>query len=599
MSKDFSLGVRDFSGGLNQAPHGSTIAPNEVSDILNFFPFAGKIISRPARVPLFSAAPNQITGLMAFKTNAGTWALIALHTTGAARWSGAWVSISSSLGSLTDPWRTRQYVNTGYAARRNTGNLKRFTLNLMEDAGLAAPLAAPVLAQGGGGNLTAGTYYGVYTTYNPDTQVESNPSPLSLPVTIAANTAIDWTSLLVGLEGQVGARRLYRTALNQRAPLFRVATLLDNTSTSYLGENVLTADFGPAASYRNGIPPQNIELLEIFAERLWVSDGDAVYPSELGNVESFYGLNKIQVSPDDGHKITGLLNWPIGEQSRLAIAKTNSMWYIKGTDIATFELKSLSQKYGCISQESMQVAEGVLIWFEGSNFFISEGGAAPRSISDTKVRTLLDSLPAAYKSAAVSAIYPRYGWYLCSLQTASNGARTMLVYSYRTNAWSVFEYTPDLGVAPSVMADFYDSNGERQLYAAFSGSRVYDIAPADVYLDDWVDEITRRLRTGDMSDGGKELFLRRVSILSNKNVGQLSLAAFINGLRDTTISNGSSYRSALSMYLDTEWKAYNLSTFKRHVTSIAVQLEHTSGDYVEISGITMDGVQSETYRQAQ
>jgi hypothetical protein len=595
MSKDFRIGNRDFSGGMNQAPHGSTLAENEVSDLMNLYPFAKKLKKRPARNIVLSNLDAQITNMMAFKTGAGTWALMVFHALGLSKWAGVGLptTISAAYTSSTDPWRARQYVGIGYAARRATGTLKRFSLGSIEDAGLAAYTVAPTVVQGGAGSLTAGTYQCAITKYNMDTGVESNPSPLA-SVTIAAGKSIDW-SFLTAAESQVNARRLYRSAVNQLAPLFRVRTLQDNATLSIPGETVLTSDYGPAMSFRNGVPPDNLELLEVFKERMWVSDGVDLYPSELANVESFYSLSKIQVSPDDGHKIVGLLNWPIGEDSQLAIAKTNSMWYIHGSDLADFQLKNLSDKVGCVSQESMKTVEGFLIWFEGDNFYISDGGR-PKSISDTKIRTLLDSLPAAYKSTAVAAIYPRLGWYVCSLQTAADGSRSMVVYNYHTDAWTVFGYGTGNTTAPSVLADFFDTNGQRLLYGAFGSTTLYDMVGPN-FLDDYLTEYEVRVRTGDLVDGGMDLALRNVAVASNKSTGLVSLGVFINGARSTDVTQAYKYRQNLEMYVDQEWRTFNLATMKKYSPSLAAQLHHTGNDDLEIYGIMLEGVGYETRRQ--
>jgi hypothetical protein len=595
MSKDFRIGNRDFSGGMNQAPHGSTLADNEVTDLMNLYPFAKKLRKRPARNIVLSGLSAQITGMLAFKTGAGVWSLMVFHATGLSKWAGVGLptAISTAYASSTLPWRARQYVGIGYAVRRATGTLKRFTPGMIENAGLAAFLAAPSVAQGAAGSLTAGTYQCAVTKYNMDTGVESNPSPLA-SVTIGANTTIDWT-VSAGTESQVNARRLYRSAVNQLAPLFRVRTLEDNSTLLVPAENTLTANFGPAMSFRNGVPPDNLELLEVFKERMWVSDGVDLYPSELANVESFYSLSKIQVSPDDGHKIVGLLNWPIGDDSRLAIAKTNSVWYIYGTDLADFQLKNLSDKVGCISQESMKTVEGLLIWFEGDNFYASDGGK-PRSISDTKIRTLLDSLPAAYKSTAVAAIYPRLGWYVCSLQTAADGSRSLVVYNYRTDAWTVFGYGTGNATAPSVLADFFDTNGQRLLYGSFGGTTLYDMVGSN-FLDDYLTEYLVRVRTGDLVDGGRDLALKNVAIASNKSTGLVDLGVFINGDRDTDITQAFKYRQNLEMYVDQEWRTFNLSTMQKYSPTLAVQLHHTGNDDLEISGIMLEGVGYETRRQ--
>jgi hypothetical protein len=426
--------LRGFKG-VNKGVQPQNIHDSEFQDLENFYPFEG-VLQRRSGLERISQTPHseKLNSLFAYKVSAGTWTLIAGTETRIAKMNSgsAMVSISSAntYTSSEDPFAFVQYKDIVYAARSGVDALQRTDGLVVMDAGIPAPSVAPAMADGAAGAIIAGAYYGVYTFYNSDTGAESNPSPASAVLNAAGSKKIDWTAVAASSNGQVNARRLYRTLVGQSGEYYLVATITDNFTTTAT-ENVIQADMGIIASYDNGTPPADPSLVEIFQERAWVTDGVDVYFSELGLPESYGDFSIVTVTPDDGHKITGLKAF--GE--RLLIGKTNGVHFLTGTDEQSFEIRVLTDRHGVFSHHSMQVAEGHVYWFGGDNFYQSDGSQV-RSIGDVQIRSLVDGIDAGDYDKITAAVDATNSWYIAKI--VSGGSDYLVVYNYKSQEWTTF-----------------------------------------------------------------------------------------------------------------------------------------------------------------
>lgn len=578
----FPIQLLDYSGGVNQGLPSTHIGRNEQVDILNFYPWGLKLKKRPGRTKVTQTAGSTVTGLFSYKDDTAGWVLIAGQPTGLAKKDGSGLTAlpindgGSYTSSTAAMWRFRQYKNVGYAVRKSTGAMKRFKSDFMMDAGISAPTAAPTIVDGGAGALTTGNYFAVYTCYNSETDVESNPSPASTVLALGASKLIDWSGISTCLDGQVNARRLYRTLVNQQGQYFFVAQINDNTTTTFADDNVITADMGRSVSFRNDEPPALAHLLEIWKERMWLSDGTDVFFSEAGLMESFYALAVISVYPDDGHEIRALHAWG----DRLVIGKTNAIHYIVGSDSTDFSLQTLSDRHGVIAPDSVKSAEGLLFWFEGENFYRAAGNSVV-SISDTKVRTFIDNIAATEKSQVVAGIYPRLGLYVAAIPqgTAGGGNEKLLVYNYRSDSWTAFDYPSS--TAPKVIGDFYDENFNQLLYAGFgSDGLIYDIVSGT--SDDGA-AIQGSFRTKDFMALGRGLGLIRVGLLSDRSTGTTSLKLYLDG-SDTAFKTRS-----ISLDTGSMWRWFAHGNSQNIAPTLGVQFTHSGTDDFEFSGMVLEG----------
>jgi len=484
--------LSDLGGGLNEGVDPTDIEDKEMQSLRNWYPFAKRLIRRNgvARVTgpgSTNRYTEETTGGFAYKTASGTWTLLVGGQTTLGKMSGSsLVSIpGATYTSSLLPWSFAQYKDIVYACRTDAGTLQRTDGDVVGDAGIAKPSTAPSIAQGATGNLPSGDYIGVVTFYNTVTGAESNPSAVSSTLSLAGNKKINWTDIPVSLNGQVDARRLYRTIVDQQGVYYLVDQINDNTTTSYT-DNILETSLGVDASFDNGEPPVNIKYIQVWQERAWLTDEKDLFYSELGLPESHGEFSFIQVSPDDGHKIKGILAFG----DKLIVGKTNKMFMIAGVD--KFELQTLSNAHGCFSHHSMKAAEGLAFWFGGDNFYQSDGNAV-KAIGDRKIRDIVDGVSLSAASRVMGAIDSKKSWYMALIP--SGGAtepNKVVVYNYRDDTWTTFDYLMANGSvgAPGWMVDFFDTDGATILYSNLQGGDEDSVLQMNVGVDDDGRDIT-------------------------------------------------------------------------------------------------------------
>jgi len=584
----------DHGGGQNDGPSPSHIADRELASLVNFYPYGQSLIRRNGVAQLTQTpAGVDITTPFSFKdSDSGVWALFGFSRVGLQRMDGqGFVNVGGAFADSAIPWCAEQYRNVGYAVRSGVGSLQRFTRDFMIPAGIAAPLTAPTLADGGAGSLAAATYRGVVTSYNRDTDAESNPCAIGTPLTTIGSKQIAWSSIPIPASaGQITSRRLYRTLPDQQGEYFFVAQIDDINTTTYT-DNVVPSNLGRAASFSNGIPPQAaLRFMRFWKERCWVADETNIYFSELGLPESFSGTSLIQVFPDNGAPITGLYPWG----DRFVIAKSNLVAYVVGTDESDFALQVLSERHGVASHHSMRSAEGVLIWFGGDNFYRS-AGEAPQAISNYKVRRIVDAIPAGQRSEVYAALLPKRAWYLASVPQAG-GTRVVLCYNYKADAWAVFNHFSGIGF----LADALDSDGNETVYAAVpsytpGGTEGQHIFQYDQGNQDWGNAIVATLKSKahNFQRSGK---LQSIAVL---RLLTASVDESITLYSNVDMATPPENQRTVSLARGTPmWKDYMLSNRRRPGAFLQYGLLYSGRTAIEIRGIGLDVMQTERVRGA-
>jgi hypothetical protein len=579
MSAPFKISLLDLGGGLSDGLPPSMIEENEFARLENFHPFGKKLRSRDGGERI-TVTPygERLTSLFRFKRGTADWQLIVGTRSGFAKLDrNALVPITVaqnlSMAVSDEPWRFIQYQGEMIAVRRASGMPKRVTTDLIMDAGIPGPVAAPTLADGGAGAKAAGDFYGVFTYYNRDTAAESNPSPVSLKLTLAASHQAAWGNLVPSPNAQVTSRRLYLSVPNNKGRYFFVYQVDDNISTTAT-ENVVQDNYGRAASFDNGLPPTNAELIELWLERAWYSDSTDLFHSELGLPQSVGDYNRIPVYADDGHRIRGLRAWG----DRLAVGKTNAMHVVLSAGPRRFELQTLSDKHGLIASDTLQTAEGLLFWYSGENFYRSEGvGAA--SISSTKIRRILDRIPETMKDRAVAAVYPRLSWYVVAVAVdGSTSNNLLLAYNYKTGTWTTFK-RPN---APAFLSSFLTDTAGHVLYGVTDAdNHVYRL---DSGGDDWGTPITSIARTKALDYGqpGFRKGVRRIQVLTPKMAETLTVRVYND---ETGVV---ATERTVSLYSD-GWKRINLSTMGKLAGLHQIELEYSGRTPLDLEGLVIEG----------
>ncbi|GAB7387348.1 hypothetical protein BSNK01_11840 [Bacillaceae bacterium] len=128
---------------------------------------------------------------------------------------------------------------------------------------------------------------------------------------------------------------------------------------------------GETISLLGGSPPRGA-YVAAHKNRLWMAGDQAnpsrLYYSDILNIESWPALNFIDISPNDGDKITGLLT--IGDY--LIISKGHSMWMLTGEGSSTFSVRRIHSDRGAYAPRSLILVDGALCFVSDDGIYMSD-----------------------------------------------------------------------------------------------------------------------------------------------------------------------------------------------------------------------------------
>lgn len=575
--------ILDLGGSLNQGRAPSELAPNEYAAIQNFYQFGSKLRRRGGMRRLTTSAfsDGRVLGLVYYDPAAEPPGGIDMIAAGRTEWGrlvGSSISVIPRQSGFTIPtssrrWVLFQYKNICYGLRANVG-LVRSDGTYVGPAGIAAPTVAPTLADGGAGAIPAASFKGVYTFYNSNTDMESNPSPVSNTLALGANRQISWTGIGVSANVQVTSRRIYRSLPDQSGEYFLVAEIPNNVDTTYPADNVLAQDLDRAVSQVNGLPPSNLLFGTVWKERLFASDGVDMFHSEDGLIEAFDPDAVIPVFPDDGHELRAIHAYG----DRLVIGKTNKIHYLVGSDPDTFALLTLTDRHGCVSHHTMQSAEGYLFWLGSDNVYRSDGNSV-MGVASVKLREIIAGLNAADPNLlnSVATVYPALGWYVLIIPNYAQ-----LIYNYRTDVWTTVSTADNI----LVLGDFFrGAELVPEIYATDSGGHVYRFHDTDYGLDDSATVLGNAITASfDSRAFGAEAstkhIVERASLLAPQYAEQVTLAVISEG---TVVK-----QRTVSLDYSPRWKLYNLSTRHQAKSQSQLRLTYTGQTAIELEGFALD-----------
>lgn len=528
------------------------------------------------------ANPVALTGGAAVFLPGGTgYKIIVGKTNGLARLTNVEMeSIPTALSIPTETsaiWQLKQYKSSMYALREDIEALYRTDGDILAATGIAAPTAALTAVEGAAGALAAGAYEIVYTYHNTATGAESNPSPIAT-VTIAASKKINYSAIGVSSNGQVNARKIYRSLVGQKGEWFHVLTILDNATTAYTGDNVELADMGLPAENVNGLPPSG-KFFEIHQERLWMTDEILLYFSEVGLPESFAGTSSLNVRSDDGYLIKGLKSF--GEV--LLVFKQNATYYLAGSDEQSFALRTLHDRSGCVAPHSIAVAEGFCFWFGGDNFYLTDGNRV-NAIGNPEISDLIANISSNDYDIMQADVYGKEGWYICGIP--SNGSiASWVAYNYRTGEFHTMTFAAAVGT-PQWITTIPSTAGEPRLYCNLSAAaqrgqlrRIFDPAASDDLGNNIACSLLTKNYGFEKEDSMK--FLKDLQVLvSTTGVAEdVSFTLY----RDDDASSEAT--QSITTYGGKVWKRVPLSNNGTPGVFMAVGIDYTGDADFDISGL--------------
>lgn len=297
-------------------------------------------------------------------------------------------------------------------------------------------------APSGVASATVGNPNGDYTYRvsfrNSTDGTESLASDASATVTTASKK-VDLSSIDTSADNQVDQRRIWRKKSTES--LYRLLTTIeDNTTTTY------TDDTSDAAIANNTVLNTNRGTIEpaavccVYSNRLWLgntSEGTSTLRYSEADTIDFPASNAIDINPDDGDEITGLL----AAYGGMVIFKNRSIYFMTGYGPTTFQIQKVWDGAGCVAHKTITQANGVVRFLGIEGVYEMDSSMTPRNISQAQ-QTLLRYLDTDKTRYATAAYHPSKRQYYISFDTIDNDiayGRYTLVYNEIFESWALWD----------------------------------------------------------------------------------------------------------------------------------------------------------------
>lgn len=596
--------LTDMAGGLNSDQAVTSMKDNEARRCRNWYMRDGKLVRRGGTTRLTTqndqgyGNPNS---LAQFKDENGDNVMVLGANSGMYRRNGTMLTPLANSDGVTIPvdtraqWKFKAYRNVLYGAREGGPGLLRITGAYFELGGIDAPTIKPTVADAGAGLLdVAGDYRVVYTYYNSQTGAESNASPVSDPLTLAALHAIAVSALVASTEGQVDTIRLYLTEADQQGEYFHAVgdDVANGTPTGQI--SLALDDFGDTLDTDNGLPPGGVTAIETLQERLYATDGTDLFRSGIGRPEGWKATDVILVSPDTKQEIRGLC--AVGPD-RMVIGRTDSMWILTPSPL---RVDPLELTIGCVAGFSMLAVRRLLFWFAPDLHVYVWDGSDTRSITADKIHKLIadESLfpdPSVYKYACAS-IAPELSFYILSIMN-DDGSGRAFCFDYRNGIWAGwFDFTgrtdaAKLGVtAPKFHCLGYDDDLQPVQYLIQEDGYLYQGYDVDLEKDEnslgsWPIRCEHRGKGFAPGSAVVEKVLRRAGVQTNVVDIDMTVEVFLD--ESETAYNS---RDVNLGHADQLWKRLSLATLDKPSAIIQLGLSYSGAPAVEVQGVSLQGV---------
>lgn len=194
------------------------------------------------------------------------------------------------------------------------------------------------------------------------TNIANKPTLHELNISIGASPKLE--KMLISFDGQPSATPLANDFTS--GGQFYFDTLLDY-SVMVNGIDVPRKYDGTDLTTLGGSPPRGW-YVAAHKNRLWMAVGSRLYYSDILNIENWPVLNFIDISPNDGDKITGLL--ALGDY--LVISKGRTIWLLTGEGASTFGVRRVHSDRGAYAPRSLITMNGALCFVSDDGIYISD-----------------------------------------------------------------------------------------------------------------------------------------------------------------------------------------------------------------------------------
>lgn len=349
------------------------------------------------------------------------------------------------------------------------------------ELGIDAPVAAPTDGGAAAGAMAGGNYQWMYTFVDAYGN-ESNPSPASASIVVINGRIIN---IAVSADPQVVDRNIYRTTVGPGGVYYFAGSAGDNTAVTYT-DLLNDTGLGTEVDYDNDKPPifryvatHKNRLFGVDAVvlcRLWISKEFQPGQAPL--------LNFIDISPDDGDIITGIVSF----FDQLVIFKRNSIYVLSGNTENEFAIQraATDSRIGCVAFRTAKVVDNRL-------FFLSERGVyafdglrtqylseriEPAFDRNTSNTTMVFNWVQESLSCALNYKNGSRNWYILAVPTGSETHNSYIwIYDYVLDYWAPFDR-----IYPDSMAIVTESNEPRW----YTGNIGFIWRQDDTYNDGYV-----------------------------------------------------------------------------------------------------------------
>ena len=166
-----------------------------------------------------------------------------------------------------------------------------------------------------------------------------------------------------------------------------------------------------------------------------------VYFSEFLQPWTYRETSWLDITPEDGEPITGILSW---NNKALIIFKENSMHAILGGDEEIvvgdpgIYLETIDYRIGCVAPETITVGEGAIFWLSNRGVYYYDG-TTPKPLMTENIMDTLDDINDDRKYNAVMRYLGKYRQLWLCISTNSDDPsknRRILKYDFYVGAWA-------------------------------------------------------------------------------------------------------------------------------------------------------------------
>jgi len=129
---------------------------------------------------------------------------------------------------------------------------------------------------------------------------------------------------------------------------------------------------GSGSTAALGGTPPHIQFLQAHKNYMFGANTSAnpsrLYFSDVLDLETWPALNYIDIAPDDGDWITGLLT--TGDY--LIITKQRSVWYLLGDGPSTFEVRRAHSNIGCVAPRSLTMVNDFICFVSHDGIYFTD-----------------------------------------------------------------------------------------------------------------------------------------------------------------------------------------------------------------------------------